>query len=101
MKYDLKKYFTDDGIKALKKKLESSLRFYNEEEKNPVKYPIKHTMFGFPEWIVDSKEELRGRIMELTQMLNIGLTEEKTVTKDSNEESRIINKIKLEEKDGS
>lgn len=98
----MKIHFTEKGIKALRKKLETSLRFYNEEEKEPVKYPIEHTMLGFPKWRVDSREELRGRIMELAQLLNLGLKEEKVIIKPNkvgDPTELTINKLKTKEND--
>ncbi|MCK4827673.1 hypothetical protein KA005_68735 [bacterium] len=98
--YDLRKYFTGEGVAALRVKLETGLRFYNEEEKEPVKYPLDFRMLGFPQWLVDSREELKGRVIELAHLLNLGLKEETIKEKKDGEEIR-IKKLKIKEKNGS
>lgn len=63
-----KKYFTSRGLEALRTKLETSLRFYNDLE---TKYPISHQMLGFTSWQVADKKELLHRIRELTHILGM------------------------------
>ena len=67
---------TEYGRESLMVKLKTSLRFYNDEERRPVGYPINERMLGFPKWRVNSKEELYGRIIELSHLLNIELRKE-------------------------
>jgi len=95
--YDLGKHFTDHGIAALRTKLETSLRFYNEEEDKPVKYPIEMIMLGFPKWKVKSREELYGRIIELAHLLDLGL-EEEIIKEKINGKEKINKKLKIKEK---
>lgn len=54
--------------KAFSNRLES---FKNLEENDKLEYPCKFMIFGFPTLEINSKEELKGRIKEIQDVLNI------------------------------
>jgi len=56
------------GCEAFFKRLES-LKILEENDK--LEYPCQFIMFGFPALKIDSKEELKGRIKEIQDVLNI------------------------------
>ena len=66
-------YYTSEGLEALKTKLKTSVRFFNEQKD----YPFKHKMLGFADWKVESKEELYYRIKELQQLTGMQIKEVK------------------------
>lgn len=75
-----KEYFTPHGIKTLREKLASSVKYYNDPK--GISNIKKVKMIGFSKWEVDSKEELYFRIKELVHILgDIKLTEEIETTK--------------------
>ncbi len=88
------KYFTEKGLSALKNKLASSVKYYNDPD--GIRNIKKVRMLGFGKWEVDSKEELRHRIKELVHILgDIELTEEtETVRFGIDINKRTILKIK-------
>ena len=85
------KYFTEKGLEALKVKLKTSIRFYNDEEKNPITYPFDLQILGFENWQVNSKEELGNRVKELAQIIGgVQIKQETEIIKNSTGESKIV-----------
>lgn len=87
MKYThkMKEYFKKHGVQTLEAKIKSSIRFYNDKK---TKYPFNQIMLGFPAWTVKSREELKGRIIELAHLLGANLSEETEVEKTTAGEKR-------------
>lgn len=71
----LKQKFTEKGAKDLLTKLKTTIRFYNEDSEWEKLKNNKPKMLGFPDWNVEIREELYGRIKELAQLLGANLNE--------------------------
>lgn len=61
----LKNRFTEKGLKDLKAKLNTSIKFFNSEE---TVYPISEILLGFGKWNIEDRNELLGRIIELAEI---------------------------------
>lgn len=73
------KYFKPAGLEAIKTKMKSLTRLYNNSE---TKYPIENLKFyGFVGTAVFSREELFGRIRELAEMAGENLVINEQVVK--------------------
>lgn len=63
-----KRFFTEKGLDALEKRLESLLYLYINNDG----YPIRQKMYGFPSLEITSKYQHEGMIAELRQILGVG-----------------------------
>ena len=94
----VKKFYTEEGHKALKKKLESLVDFYNMKSVND--YPIEKVMFyGFKKCSIETRSELLGRIKELAQLTGAKIQREVEIIKGSEEFKKSILKIHFQEID--
>ena len=80
-KYEIKRYFTDEGVKLLDIHMRALSRMW--VEKQDTDFPLKVPMiFGMPIYnynlIFENKMELLGRIKMLATLLNINTIEVKS-----------------------
>lgn len=63
----LKRYFTEEGIKSLERRLKELAKLYVEIKT----YPFKAMLLGFPSLIIRSKEQHQGMMEELREILGL------------------------------
>jgi hypothetical protein len=66
------RYFTIEGQKALKNRLDNLIAAHDAG----VKYPIKYKMAGFPSIFLKNKERHLGMIEDLVEILGLGTIKE-------------------------
>ena len=59
-----KKFFKEEGLKALRNRFGSYVKIYNKN-----KFPIKVNMLGFGILKIENREALLGRIVELGELI--------------------------------
>lgn len=78
-----KKFYTEEGIKALRNKLSSFCELYSMLEFNKVGFPFNANCLGFSKFTANSLDEVKGRILELAEMTGsevIKVTEKQVLT---------------------
>lgn len=61
-----KNFYTDKGIKVLKKRLENWVSIFNKED-----FPLSARSLGFSNFTIQNKEELLIRIKELCELIGV------------------------------
>jgi len=65
----MRKHINKKGIEAMENRLNTLLKLLKcKKEKD---YPMRFQMFGYPILMIGNPEELKGRILELKDVLNI------------------------------
>lgn len=72
----LKLQFTEKGLEDMRTRFKTLIRLFNEE-----KFNLNAYILGFGEINIESKEELLGRIKELSEILGENFKIEKTLIK--------------------
>jgi len=67
-----KRLYTEEGIVALKERLNSFIKIFNGEDKN-FKYATELMLLGFGPFIIETREECLHRITELSELTGTNL----------------------------
>ncbi len=89
-----KKYYTEDGLRALKNKMENFVNLFNNYN-----FPFEAQMLGFGKFKIESKEECLFRIKELSQLTGVNFEIIKTSSKTATGEITIKETIEVKNGD--